>query len=377
MLRRVRVVAGSAASHIPAAGGHRSLGAIVRGAKAWIAGVAGAVAFVAVGVLAGYFIYADRNGGEAELPPDTPPPEYLYLDSVRVLAYLGQVAGGLSDTERRQLARLENREAKLAQAQIGEIGRSVQTEQRLEQVVRPTASDRFYRLLLHLRAGQSRAEGRQRPWLHDLDARLGDGNRAAVVHSVLSNLREGDFVRIRNARLRLPPYAAVFPLTAYAESYLGGGVTRPPRPLFAPLSLGERAAIARYIKSLGRNPILPFVARTRGGAPGEERATFFIPGQYRALLSAPRLLSGNVTVVGKVVYRDARSQYDPTCGRSRQRCFYFDRHTFATYGPALRRAPASVLRNLRLVRSKALRITEASMRLGVPVLVVVPVAIYE
>jgi hypothetical protein len=324
-----------------------------------------------------YLIFSGPGaGGQGALPaPDTPPPEYLYLDTRRVLAYLGQVAGGLSASEKHALAVTDTRSGKVTVGSAGEVGRTVQNEQRTEEVVTPTAADRFYRLLRFLRAGSSPTAEGSRPWISDIDAALSDSNRAEDVRAGIAALREGDFVRLQDVHLTLPPYAAIFPRTTYADSYLGGRA-RPPQALFAPTSARVKAAVSAYISTLGRNPVLPFVARTIGPQPSDqEQATFFIPSQYRALLSAPRLLLGKLTVVGKVVYRESRS--GSSCKDTAAGCVYFDRQTVALYGPALSRAAPALLQNLGLTRERALATVTGSMRLGAPVIVVVPLAIYD
>lgn len=267
------------------------------------------IAFVGVGVLIAYFVFSGPGGeSESALPaPDTPPPEYLYLDTKGVLAYLGQVSGGLSPTEKRALAVTDTKSGKATAGPAGEVGRTVQKEQRTEEVVTPTAADRFYRLLRFLRAGESPTPEGSRPWIRDIDVALSDSNSAEDVRRSIIEVREGDFVRLQDVHLALPPYAAIFPRTTYADSYLGSLVASAPRTLYAPTSQQAAAAVTDYIKAIGRNPVLPFVVRTSGLRQADEHpVTFFIPAQYRALLSAPRLLLGKLTVVGKVVYREGR-----------------------------------------------------------------------
>jgi hypothetical protein len=332
---------------------------------------------VGLGFVLAYLIFAGRGAGEGALPaPDTPPPEYLYLDTRRVLAYLGQVSGGLSASEKHALAVTDTRTGKVTVGSSGEVGRTIQNEQRTEEVVTPTAADRFYRLLRFLRAGNSPTPDGSRPWIRDIDAALSDLNKAEDVRASIADLREGDFVRLQDVHLTLPSYAAIFPRTSYADSYLGGRIARPPQTLFAPTSARVKAAVSAYIKALGRNPVLPFIARTIGPLPSDQdQATFFIPGQYRALLSAPRVLLGKLTVVGKVVYRESRSA--ASCKDTPAGCVYSDRQTVALYGPALRRAGPAMLRNLGFTRETALAAVAGSMRLGAPVIVVVPLAIYD
>lgn len=108
--------------------------------------------------------------------------------------------------------------------------------------------------------------------------------------------------------------------------------------------------------------------------------TFLVPARYTALLDNARLLAGNLTIVGKVVYKDPRLPGEDRCpepGEKGLPCRYFDRETVSTFAPALQGAPASVLESLGMRREDVFARVRASVTFGVPLVVVLPVAIYQ
>jgi hypothetical protein len=86
---------------------------LVDALKSWgfpIAAVVLAVVIV-LHVVGGLSVPTFAGSTAPSLPPaDTPPLEYVYLDSLRVAAYLGQVEDGLATSEQRteQLTRSVN-----------------------------------------------------------------------------------------------------------------------------------------------------------------------------------------------------------------------------------------------------------------------------
>jgi hypothetical protein len=342
----------------------------------------GVVGTLVLGVVVGalivrlFFSVEDtkRSGGSVA---DTPPGEYLYLDTQRVLAYLGQSKGGLTEKEKRVESTVASQSATLKSSLLGDIGASAEHASSVETVVTPAATDRFFTLLIELRRDHGR-DGLRHTWLHEVDAAITKKNSIDKVRAKLTRLQEGDFIRISNGNLYLPPYAAVVPKARYAASYLPGGIVQPPRPLYAPITRRERRDVVAYLKRLGPDPSLPFVLPTLSATREDSQVVrFFVPTRYTGLLDNARLLAGTVTVVGKVVYKDPRLPGDPDCGVTRVRCSYFDRQTLATFAPALQKAPNSVLESLDLERADIIRSVRDSVTFDVPVVVVLPVAIYQ
>jgi hypothetical protein len=342
---------------------------------------------VGLGLLAANVIFSPFQGQSPStiLQPDTPPGEYLYLDRSRVRSYLGQLVDGLLASEKRTLADSEELAADVKAGGAGFSGgrkRSASTEAQ----VAPTAADRFYLLLRLLRAGKSRDEsGHSRHWLVDLGAQT---ERPQNVYEAACHVQERDFVRIRNAHLYLSPYAAVLPKATYAHIYLTGHVTRPTPRILSPRTRAERRRVDRYLRLLGKDPRLPFIVRTISGDPGHGRpagVTFFLPARYQSLRDEPSLISGTVTIVGKVVYRnlgrvDRKHGGRFSCGRRLPTSVsskYIDHMTVATFVPALRAAPKFVFNNLWFdVRTIAKQVT-ANMTVAAPVVVVIPIAMYQ
>jgi hypothetical protein len=331
-------------------------------------------------------LFVDIGGDEAEsTESDTPPAEYLYLDGERVLAYLGQIEGGLSDKETRNESAVIVQKTALKGGLVEELRAEREKKRTVERVVTPAATDRFFSLLVELRKGKKRPSGdNDSAWLHELDALLTSTNTVPVILDKLKTVEEGDFVRISNAQLFLAPYAAVVPKARYAAGYLGGRISQPPRPLYAPISDTEQKALDKYLAALGADPTLPFVAPTLAEQRGKARnvVTFFVPARYAALADNARLLVGNLTVVGKVVYKDPRLLSSGDCPQPGDRqgipCRYFDRQALATYGPALEDAPKSVLKTLGLGGLSSIeRVVRESVTFDVPILVVLPIAIYQ
>lgn len=335
-------------------------------------------------------IYNEQKEGEL-LKPDSPPGEYLYLDRSRVRSYLGQLVDGLPESEKRTLADSEDLSAEVkagAAALTGKRTRSKTTETQ----VAPTVADRFYLLLRLLRNGDSEIEDEgSRHWLVTVDA---DTDRAEKSYDDACELKEGDFVRIRDARLQLSPYAAVLPKTTYAllnRRTPTGLVSKPDQKLFAPRTRKQKRAVNRYLKLLGRDPRMPFVVRmplTRTPTRGRiQSVTFFIPAHYRSLRSEPSLISGTLTIIGKVVYRNlARPPAEK--GGERIGCndqpvpdtlakSYLDRQTVATFVPALEKAPNFVFNNLRFTIASVAKQVTANMTVTPPLIVVVPIAMYQ
>jgi hypothetical protein len=354
------------------------------------------LAVLALVVLAGYVIYdiAHSQSENEVVAPDTPPGEYLYLDRTRVHSYLSQIVEGLAESEKRTLAKTEDLSAEL-KAGVATLAGKSSTSTTSEGQIKPTSADRFYLLLRLLRQGISKEENENgttiRDWLFDLRATPAGGIKDYGVYNAACRLREGDFVRIRNAHLSLSPYAAMLPKVTYAvlnRRTPTGSVAIPDQKLFAARTKRQRRQIRRYQHRLGKDPRLPFVVRTvrtvpRSGPP--VRMTFFIPALYSSLRNEPSLISGTLTVVGKVVYLNlarpdskgrrigCNEKLVPTTVPKR----YIDRQTVATFVPALNAAPPFIYDNLRFSIGSTARDVTANMTMTPPMMVVVPIAMYQ
>ena len=295
--------------------------------------------------------------------PALSPPEYLYLDSARTLAYLAQLDAGTIAREERSFAATDGIDGKVG-AGGAELAVKSQRVGTVKYEVTATTTDRFYRLL-----GLLESTDRGGSWLHDVDAL----ERRDELVKRLDDVDVGDFVRVTHGRMYLPPYAATRPKVFYSSRYLFGGCRAPDPPLYAPAAdTRTRRALARYRRAVGKNPRLPFVlpATNRTPSPDDDVA-FVLPIRYAGLASEPSSLAGEVTVVGKLIYKDTRIGEQTT---------WEDRESIRRYGPALARAGRALLKRLELGRVKRKELQQRvsrSMSFHPPVAVLLPVAIYQ
>jgi hypothetical protein len=92
----------------------------------------------------------------------------------------------------------------------------------------------------------------------------------------------------------------------------------------------------------------------------------FLPGRYSSLVDAPSLLTGRVTILGKVIRKvDGK---EPT---------YYDAETAVTYERAVKGARRGVRRILAVPKGTGREVVQASATASPPALVVVPVVIYK
>lgn len=320
------------------------------------------VGLLAVGFAIGYKA-SDRDVGRAAA---IVPGEYLYLDSDRVDAYLGQMEGGLSPSEERSSTTTAKAEASLNTGGVA-AGASHQQDLFVKRVVTPTATDRFVRLYERLR----RDFGEQ---LHEFRP---TGPHDELLHAD-DGVEEGDFVRIRDARLLAPTYVLPLPKLAHAATLLEGDQQEVLRRDVARLAVNRRRETTAYLERLGKDPRVPLVVKAlETNDRGERQFTFFVPVRYSKLADSPVLMSGNVTIVGKVVRRVPEPVSGPV--ESFREDFYGDIETTTAYMPALRRASDPFLRTLQMdtprldPREVVLRTATVKPR-G---MVVIPIAIYS
>jgi hypothetical protein len=340
------------------------------------------VAALVIGLLVGAAGYGHFNPQEdpslttaRQASPDTPPAEFAYLDSSRVLAYLGQISGGLAATQNRTSSAKFTTKASVTAKDVAAVEAASEQVRGSSETVTLTEADRFYTLLRILRKSQG---SNAFATLKDVDAVLTKENRVEDVVETLEQLHEGDFVRIRNARAFVPTYAAVLFRARFASYYLGGDLQPPAQELYSPPSPKARLAVRKYQKALKTDPRIPMVVPTLGDRP-DDRApvvTFFVPARYRGLSSEASLLGGNLTIVGKVVYKDPRLPGQSSDGTGRPTS-YLDRQTLTTFVPALQTAEASLLERLNLKEGQISDQIKRSLTIAAPVAVVIPVAIYQ
>lgn len=344
-----------------------------RGLPAFGAGLlAGAAVVVAAWLLGG------RTGDTLVDDPGIPPPEYAYLDNARVLAYLAQIEGGLSTSEKRTRQVASSGTGGVSAAGV-QVGAARSREEFVEQVVTPTATTRFYRLLDRLGA---------KGYLRELDAAAAP----ATLRSSLRPVEEGEFVRLRRCRLWMPTYADLLGLirrsrgTVTAADVFGGvgGSTQrlaeaavlaraaanpergsvgtgvialPPR-----LERAWPAAARRYAAAVPANPPTAFASCHGTPTPKPRGVDLLISVPLASLSGVDSLLAGPVTVVGKVVRR-VRSDAD----------VYVDAASYTAYSTAVEAFQAAIgLDEPPLATELATDVTVLA-----PGVVLLPVAIYK
>jgi hypothetical protein len=329
----------------------------------WVRQAGLALAAIAVFLFLLDFLGIFEGFGEDDEPESlvTPaghrlPGEHLYLDDERVDAYLGQLRGGLAASERQQVSVSRSRNAELALQQVVQVGASIEEQQLVERTVSSRAADRFYLLEAELmsRFGQSENVGFRFRRVRSNAEGCRQIKRDVVI-------KPGQIIRITGAHLRVPTYALALAKVAHAAQFLAShqGDRVSPEALSV-LAEERQGSLQRFVKDFGTDPRLPF--RIEVGSD----CTIFLPARYSKLVDAPSLLTGHVTVVGKVV-RTLAGQ-DKT---------YFDVETAARYGAAVQDADPAVQRVLGFAGADSREIVNESARVGAPALVVLPLAVYK
>jgi hypothetical protein len=278
---------------------------------------AGIAAGAAVVALSWWLVGGGSGSGNLlQDDPGIAPPEYAYLDNARVLAYLAQIEGGLSTSEKvtEQLSQTRNAGVNASGLQAGG---SSSAQQFVERVVTPTATTRFYHLLDRLRA---------KGYLETVDFAHG------VTAKAVEGVKEGDFVRVEGCRMRLPVYDQMvelirgahgsMPATFAAAQALNGSFAARAALQFAqglkkgssliPVQLAPKlpprarrlrlVRIAnRFAAALGSDPRVAVSTcdGRRDFAP--RRLDLLFPIRLGALNADPGVLAGPVTIVGKLL----------------------------------------------------------------------------
>jgi hypothetical protein len=331
-----------------------------------ILAIAAVVVLALLGILAiiggSPFRALDSGGGVSEELPlaDEAPLDYAYLDTERAESYLGQALNGLPTSEQDTKALTRAVDVSLGAAASAQLSGSQQLQQSTVTTVTPQAVDRFYTFLRLLRKGHEadasrpdtcrseRLEHKERPyWLGEIN----DQASKEVIISEVKCIGVGNFVRIHNAQLFLPPFAQALPRLQSANAFVGALPT-PRTPFTSPVqSAGLRHALDQYARRVGSNPRIPVVAAPFGSPElVGSGVTVFLPTRYRGITSEPSLLSGSVTIVGKIVYfGEERRAASPT--RTRPEPAYVDYPTVFTFGQALRGAEPALQRDLGVCSS--------------------------
>jgi hypothetical protein len=286
---------------------------------------------------------------------DTPPIEFAYLDAVRAVAYLGEDVGGLSSSEQRSEHVTDSINASLSVGGAGQVGGSREKQLGTVATITPQAADRFYTLLRRLRDNGEAEYGkrcngeRSKYWLGEVN----DEDSPKTVMNEVGCIGVGNFVRIKNAQLFLPPFAQALPRVQTVKAFFGalpadrGEITSPTQ------SLKITEALKGYKELVGSSARMPFVAAPYGAVNQVgSGVTFFLPAIYKGITLEPSLLTGSVTIVGEIVY-------SASLGAKTQ---YIDYPTVYTFGRALLQAKPALRADLGVCSEEPPAATRAHPR---------------
>ena len=285
------------------------------------------------------------------------PGEYLYLDDERVDAYLGQLRGGLSPTEQRSISLTERREAQLGVEPVVQIGGNVERTETIEQTVLSRAADRFFLLESELEARFTDADDARVRFL----SVLAPGDACKHMKRI-ETIKEGQILRILGANLRVPTYALALAKVAHADQFRAEDQKKVKPQRLAQLAREGQRGLKRLVENLGADPQLPLRLQIKKGD-----CQVFMPARYSKVFDAPSMLTGPITIVGKVVRRLTRMERT-----------YFDVDTAVRWERALRQSDAPrVKRTLGLKEVGIRAAINHSATVQYPGLVLLPLAMYK
>lgn len=296
--------------------------------------------------------------GDEEIEPSSSsrlPEEYLYLDDERVDAYLGQLRGGLSPTEQRSLSLTKKIDARLGVEPVVQVGGNLERTESIERTVFLRAADRFFQLESELEARYTHVDDVGLEFM-SIEA----PTNACPEIEELKRIKEGQILRILGANLRVPTYALALAKVAHADQFQTDYQKKVSSQRLARLAREGQRGLKRFVKSLGADPQLPFWIQPRKGCE------VFMPARYSKVNDAPSMLTGPVTIVGKVVRRLTQREQK-----------YFDVDTAVRWERALSKSAPGVKRTLGLNGGGIRQMVTSSATVHYPGLVLLPLAIYK
>jgi len=318
---------------------------VVKAIAKWIAGALGCLwgawkAAIPL-VLLGVFVYAVLLAAEVVSLPShgskggphkRKPYEYLYLDSARVEAYLGQLTEGNVKSENRSETHSTTGSVGLEVDKVGKATASTSVERKSSAVVTLTEADNFYRLLRELNSEKS---------LESFD--LED---PGLLHK-LDMVEDGTMVLLSNVFIRVPPYMSAYPALRYAAYRVTEGdevFGKAPLTQFGPAEVALHTEVKReraaFIKRAGDNPRLPLTVSPRD-------VTIMVPARFANITGDVSLFAARLTIMGKLVFNG------PSFG---------DGASITTYLPALLGASSRFLHDLGVKHSFLTRYDRARRR---------------
>jgi hypothetical protein len=219
------------------------------------------------------------------------PLEFFYLDNARILAYLSQLDGGLTESQTETFSQSETLNGGIKAGAVLEGSIQQQGSNQVSLILTPTATSLATTLIMDK--------------LQLTNITIGADNSATKWKS----LRPGQFARITGCGFRLPGYIRLYEAARTA--------------LHHKLSPGQLADVQTALQSMGQNPrigarmVIGLAAAGSGstsiGADGSEcesngrkekttsQEILLVPMAYRNIISHLQPLTGHVTVIGKVI----------------------------------------------------------------------------
>jgi len=318
--------------------------------------------------------HSGEGNGDPQFPANGPP-EFLYLDGTRVLAYLAEFDGGNFTTKKLFEKSSSELNASIGLQGAGAGGKS-EHEESTSKEIRATAAGNYIELLAKLENLR-----------HGLTT-IGLGQFKDNV----SSLTEGQFVRFQTHGLRPPIYLNPYLAVGQHET-LGTLFPLPPKgqPGRERVRL-QRANAERFSDRVGDDPRVVFALRPSNE---KEHVQYLMPMDARLLTKERSLIKfggGEFTVVGKVVriFPEDGDHNSPA---------YVDSPTVETWQQPLAAAPLKLLcrtdpectrtirragvtpkeRNEAILESRGVAIAalEAQTRIQKRGAVILPIAIYK
>jgi hypothetical protein len=300
-------------------------------------------------------------GGGGSSPYIALPAEYVYLDSARVDAYLGQLQNGLAKSEQQSVTHVGTKSASVTAGSALSIGGSVTDTQSVERTVTPDEGDRLYQLL------------------EDLHRQFSDRIKPVDLRSVsdpsgvVESIPEFDFIELRNARLSIPSFALPVPsLSLGVQTVLKG--QKPISPTNLATTIADHPGeIQHYLKGFGAGATFPLRVVSTG--PGHDG--ILVPVLLSGLFSSSSLIDGDVTILG-IVVRQIHTGASAPGPYHVEDSKYFDASSAVATERALNKIPRDLAGVLHLPADRAgiNNLVNQSEALGTPGTVILPIAIY-
>lgn len=305
----------------------------------------------------GYALFAKDDNKEAEgaraprqpieshllRKGDGPPHEFLYLDPARTQAYLSQFQGGISTLEKSSVADSIKLGAELS-AGPAKLSGEGQSEGSFERSVTPTTTSQFINLAGYLETRDLFPPLPPLAAFTTSDARAHRAGRR-FRGAWDERVKERSFIRIR-ARITVPRFVRIYQtLRAAADGSPTAKLTE------------------TMLSEIGQDPRVPLAIVVDDGS-GRPPLRVVLPLQYSLLATEPSLIIGEVTVVGKVLYR-----IHP------KRRWSMDREIGRRYRPEIHATP--LLRWLGLKPDGLAEELEDYRVVKGPAAIVLPLAIYK